>query len=57
MKTAEATTKVLIADDSAVFRKLVEQTLEEKSYSLLFARNQETAKKQLISFQDTTLTL
>jgi two-component system cell cycle response regulator len=43
MRTAEATTKVLIADDSAVFRKLVEQTLEKKPYSLLFARNGQEA--------------
>ena len=43
MKTAEATIKVLIADDSAVFRKLVERTLEEKPYSLFFARNGQEA--------------
>ena len=30
--------KVLVADDSAVFRKLVEQTLSQKSNSLIFAK-------------------
>jgi two-component system cell cycle response regulator len=42
MQTADGTIKVLIADDSAVFRKLVEQTLEER-YTLLFARNGQEA--------------
>jgi two-component system cell cycle response regulator len=31
--------KVLVADDSAVYRKLVEQTLSEKQYSVLFAKS------------------
>ena len=31
--------KVLVADDSAVSRKLVEQTLHEKRYSLIFAKS------------------
>lgn len=30
--------KILIADDSAVFRKLVEQTLTDEPYTLLFAK-------------------
>src|SRR6266853_705445 len=37
--------KVLVADDSAVSRKLVEQTLSEKQYSLVFAkRGRETVE-------------
>jgi diguanylate cyclase (GGDEF)-like protein len=32
-------TKVLVADDSAVSRKLVEHTLSEKQYSLVFAKS------------------
>jgi diguanylate cyclase (GGDEF)-like protein len=45
MPSAEQLIKVLVADDSAVYRKLVEQTLPEKHYSLLFAKNgQETVK-------------
>jgi len=31
--------KVLVADDSAVYRKLVEQTLSEQRYSVLFAKS------------------
>lgn len=31
--------KVLVADDSAVYRKLVEQTLSEKRYAVLFAKS------------------
>jgi diguanylate cyclase (GGDEF)-like protein len=31
--------KVLVADDSAVYRKLVEQTLSEKHYAVLFAKS------------------
>ena len=31
--------KVLVADDSAVFRKLVEQALREKPHSLIFAKS------------------
>ncbi len=34
----EAQIKVLVADDSPVFRKLVEQTLSERSNSLIFAK-------------------
>ena len=30
--------KILVADDSAIFRKLVEQTLGDEPYSLLFAK-------------------
>jgi CheY-like chemotaxis protein len=30
---------ILIADDSALFRKLIEHTLTEECYSLLFARS------------------
>jgi len=44
MKPAEgAPIKVLVADDSAVSRKLVEHTLHEEKYSLIFAKSgQET---------------
>ena len=35
----ERSTTVLVADDSPVFRKLVEQTLSEKEHSLIFAKN------------------
>jgi two-component system, cell cycle response regulator len=31
--------KVLVADDSRIYRKLVEQTLSEKQYTVLFAKN------------------
>src|SRR5271170_2600165 len=31
--------KVLVADDSRIYRKLVEQTLFEKQYTVLFAKN------------------
>lgn len=31
--------KVLVADDSAVYRKLVEQAFDEKQYSVLFAKS------------------
>jgi diguanylate cyclase (GGDEF)-like protein len=31
--------KVLVADDSAIYRKLVEHTLSEKQYALLFAKS------------------
>jgi two-component system cell cycle response regulator len=43
MQTVERKIKVLIADDSAVSRKLVEQTLDAKPYSLFFARSGEEA--------------
>lgn len=39
MQTPEQEIKVLVADDSAVYRKLVEHTLSEKDYSLVFARS------------------
>jgi two-component system cell cycle response regulator len=39
MSTPEQHIKVLVADDSAVFRKLVEQTLSEKQYRLIFAKS------------------
>ena len=32
-------TRILIADDSAVYRKLLEQTLGDKEYALVFAQN------------------
>jgi diguanylate cyclase (GGDEF)-like protein len=38
MKSAEGPIKVLVADDSAVSRKLVEITLSDKKYSLVFAK-------------------
>ena len=39
MKAAEGPIKVLVADDSAVSRKLVEHTLYEEQYSLIFAKS------------------
>ena len=30
--------RVLVADDSPIYRKLVEHTLSEKQYALLFAK-------------------
>ena len=39
MKAAGQLIKVLVADDSAVSRKLVELTLHEKQYSLVFAES------------------
>ncbi|HTZ99412.1 MAG TPA: diguanylate cyclase [Candidatus Aquilonibacter sp.] len=38
-KSASGTVKVLIADDSAVYRKLVERTLDPESCSVLVARD------------------
>lgn len=38
MQVGEQQISVLVADDSAVFRKLVEHTLSEKRYSLVFAK-------------------
>ncbi|MGB7284281.1 MAG: response regulator, partial [Candidatus Acidiferrum sp.] len=35
--------KVLVADDSRIYRKLVEQTLSKKQYSVLFAKNGQEA--------------
>jgi diguanylate cyclase (GGDEF)-like protein len=39
MPAPEQQIKVLVADDSAVYRKLVEHALSEKHYSLLFAKS------------------
>ncbi len=39
MQAGEQPIRVLVADDSAVSRKLVEQTLSEKQYSLVFAKS------------------
>lgn len=39
MQADEEQIKVLVADDSAVSRKLVEYSLSEKQYSLIFARS------------------
>lgn len=39
--------KVLVADDSAVFRKLIEQTLSDEQYSLSFAKSGREAIDQL----------
>jgi diguanylate cyclase (GGDEF)-like protein len=39
MNAAEGPIKVLVADDSAVSRKLVEITLSDKRYSLIFAKS------------------
>jgi two-component system cell cycle response regulator len=39
LQADEPQIRVLVADDSAVSRKLVEQTLNEKRYSLIFAKS------------------
>jgi two-component system cell cycle response regulator len=39
MRTSDDGFRVLVADDSAVYRKLVEQTLSEKQYEVLFAKS------------------
>jgi diguanylate cyclase (GGDEF)-like protein len=39
MRVVGQQTKVLVADDSAVSRKLVERTLSDKRYSLIFAKS------------------
>jgi len=39
LQAGEKQVSVLVADDSAVFRKLVEHTLSEKRYSLVFAKS------------------
>jgi two-component system cell cycle response regulator len=39
MQAGEQKVKVLVADDSAVSRKLVEHTLSEKQYNLVFAKS------------------
>jgi two-component system cell cycle response regulator len=39
LQASEQQIRVLVADDSAVFRKLVEHTLSEKRYSLVFAKS------------------
>lgn len=39
LQAGERQIRVLVADDSAVSRKLVEQTLSEKRYSLVFAKS------------------
>jgi diguanylate cyclase (GGDEF)-like protein len=38
MSTSSEGFKLLVADDSAVYRKLIEQTLSEKRYEVLFAK-------------------
>jgi two-component system cell cycle response regulator len=43
--TAERPVTVLVADDSAVFRKLVEHTLSVEKYTLVFARSGHEAVK------------
>lgn len=43
MGTSEDDFKVLVADDSAVYRKLVEQTLDQDQYSILFAKTGQSA--------------
>src|SRR5215813_61136 len=47
--TAQLPPKILVADDSPVFRKLVEQTLDSQPYSLLFA---ETGNEAIRLFRD-----
>lgn len=39
LRTGEQQIRVLVADDSAIFRKLVEHALSEKRYSLVFAKS------------------
>src|SRR5882757_4905778 len=39
IQAGEQQIRVLVADDSAIFRKLVEHTLSEKQYSLVFAKS------------------
>jgi two-component system cell cycle response regulator len=39
LQAGEQQIRVLVADDSAVSRKLVEQTLSEKQYSMVFAKS------------------
>jgi two-component system cell cycle response regulator len=43
METTDKEVTILVADDSAVSRKLVEQALRDKFYSLLFAKNGQEA--------------
>jgi two-component system cell cycle response regulator len=43
METTDKEVTILVADDSAVSRKLVEHALRDKSYSLLFAKNGQEA--------------
>ncbi|MFZ0333608.1 MAG: diguanylate cyclase [Candidatus Acidiferrales bacterium] len=45
MGSSEENFKVLVADDSAVYRKLVEQTLGQDQYSILFAKTGQSAIK------------
>jgi PleD family two-component response regulator len=45
MSTRYDAFKVLVADDSPVYRKLVEQTLGEEPWSLLFAKSGGEAMK------------
>ena len=45
MGYSEENFKVLVADDSAVYRKLVEQTLDQDQYSILFAKTGQSAIK------------
>jgi two-component system cell cycle response regulator len=39
MSASDEGLKLLVADDSAVYRKLVEQTLAERQYTILFAKS------------------
>jgi len=39
MEATTGTYQVLVVDDSAVHRKLVEQSLEDAAYTLLFAKS------------------
>src|ERR1700738_3718041 len=48
MEKSTASYQVLVVDDSAVYRKLVEHALESQSYSLLFAK---TGLEALALFQ------
>lgn len=43
MGTSEDDFKVLVADDSAVYRRLVERTLDQDQYSILFAKTGRSA--------------
>jgi two-component system cell cycle response regulator len=43
MSSVDDNFKILVADDSAVYRKLVEQTLEQDQYSILIAKTGQSA--------------
>lgn len=48
METSSEDFKILVADDSAVYRKLVENTLAEENYSVSFASNGQKARELFV---------